>query len=135
MVIVVSKLDWEMKRNINKIIDQLALSRVVKFYPTYIHKITGAPLSDIFNYLLSLVEDKMLVLNWEVRCPDPNCNSIIKYVNKNNKCLDNTLECGNCGNTIVIRKDLIFPSFGIKDDYRSKIRQSKKKEINLLKVL
>lgn len=72
-----TKLDWESKRNIEEVVDQIAFSRVRRFYPTYIQKVTGIPLNEVFNFLLTLVEDGRLNLMWEIRCPDFDCNSII----------------------------------------------------------
>lgn len=130
-----TKLDWESKRNIEEVVDQIAFSRVRRFYPTYIQKVTGIPLNEVFNFLLTLVEDGRLNLMWEIRCPDFDCNSIIIRTGKIEDFLYKTIECNHCEDEILVRENLVFPVFEINEDYRDRVREIKKKDRNLLKIL
>lgn len=130
-----TKLDWESKRNIEEVVDQIAFSRVRRFYPTYIHKITGIPLNEVFNYLLILVEDDRLILKWEIRCPELECNSIMIRTEKIEDYLHQAIECNNCEEEVIVRGSIVFPVFEINDYYRSRVRELKKKEQNLIKSL
>lgn len=129
-----TKLDWESKRDIEEVVDQIAFSRVRRFYPTYIHKITDIPLNEVFNYLLILVEDGRLKLKWEIRCPDLECNLIIR-TERIEDYLHKIIECNDCEGEIFVSESLIFPVFEINEHYRERMREIKKKERNLLKAL
>lgn len=127
MINVVS-LDWKSKRKIDDIIDQIAFSRVKSFYPTYIHKITGNPLNEVFNYLLYFVRDGRLKLIWEIRCDNPVCNEVIIRTDDNiQNYLNKIIECHECESDVLVRESLIFPTFEINGDYRDEIREDKKK--------
>ncbi len=128
-------IDWESKRVIEEIVDHLAFSRVKRFYPTYIHKITKLPLKEVFNHLLTFVEDGRLILKWEIRCDDLTCNSIIMRTEKIEGYLNKSIECDDCENEVLVRESIVFPIFEISENYRHRIRELKKKDQNLLKVL
>lgn len=130
-----SNFDWESKRDIEESVEQLGFSRVKRFYPTYIHKITNVPLDRVFDYLLILVEDGRLNLKWEIRCPDLYCGSKIKRIEKIETYLHETIECPDCENEFCVRESMTFPVFEINPSYRARIREIKKKDRNLLKVL
>lgn len=134
MVIIVSNLNWEVKRNIDQVVEQIALTRVTRFYPTYIHKITGVPLNELFDYLITLVEDDRLRLKWEIRCPDLNCNSIIKRTSKIEDYLYKTIDCSDCDSHLLVTESTVFPIFEIQESYKEGIRDIKKKALNLLKT-
>src|SRR5690625_1117050 len=134
-MILVAELDWELKREIEDIVDYLACTRVTRFYPTYIHRITKIPLDKVFHHLSTMVGDKRLALKWEIRCPNLDCESIITCTERIQDYIDKYIECDYCENDVLVSKSIVFPVFVIDSDYRGKIYEIKKKEINPLKVL
>ncbi|QEV91066.1 hypothetical protein F3129_06460 [Bacillus velezensis] len=124
---------WKEEKLIEEAIDNLAYSRVKRFYPTYICKVTGIPLENTFTYLLSLVEKGILILKWEIRCPDFDCNSIVARVDELSQYINKRIECRGCEEEIFVKKDIIFPVFEINEEYRIYIK-NKKKQKNRLKA-
>lgn len=124
--------DWEFKYEIEKEVERIASSRVSRFYPTYIHKVTGYHLEDVFAYLLELVRDNRLKLLWEIRCPEYDCNAIIKRTDRIENYLHKTVECDECENNVFISESIVFPVFKINAEYRKKLQGIKKKEQNLV---
>ncbi|MDW0355034.1 hypothetical protein [Bacillus velezensis] len=124
---------WKEEKLIEEAIDNLAYSRVKRFYPTYICKVTGIPLENTFTYLLSLVEKGILILKWEIRCPDYDCNSIVARVDELSQYINKCIECRGCEEEIFVKKDIIFPVFEINEEYRIYIK-NKKKQKNRLKA-
>lgn len=128
-------IDWESKLKIDEVIEQMALSRVQRFYPTIIHKITDVPLTKTFEYLLDLVQDNRLLMKWEIRCPNFDCLTAITRIDKLEDYISKPIECKSCENEILVSENIIFPVFEFNPVYKERIREIKKKDRNLLKVL
>ncbi|WP_243555766.1 hypothetical protein [Priestia megaterium] len=126
-------LDWKSKGSIDEAIESIAYSKVVRFYPTIIHKITGLPLETVFEYLLTRVEDKTLILKWEIKCPDYNCQHVIIRTESISDYMGKHIEC-DCEEEIEVKNSNTFPVFEINEEFRAYVR-SKKKSLNLLKAL
>lgn len=129
------KFDWESKRKIEEIIDQIASSRIKKFYPTIIHKLTELPLNQIFNFLLDMVEDGRLILKWEIRCTNYDCSVLLIRTDNIKVYMSETVNCGECDNEIEVNESIVFPVFEINNQYKDRLGEFKKKEKNLLKAL
>ncbi|MEC1599885.1 hypothetical protein P9D60_20815 [Bacillus spizizenii] len=125
---------WKEEKLIEEAVDNLAYSKVKRFYPTYICKVTKIPLENTFSYLLDLVEKGILILMWEIRCPDYNCNSVVHRINEINIYSNKYIQCKNCEEEILVAEDNVFPVFEIDEEYRKYIRDKKKRK-NLLKAL
>ncbi|UOR10292.1 hypothetical protein [Halobacillus amylolyticus] len=122
------------KETIDEIINNLAFSRVERFYPTLISKSTDIPLNVVFDYLLTLTEDGRLELLWEIRCPDYDCNHIMYRTKDVESYMGKHLECEDCEEEVLVRGDRVFPVFKLNSNYKEHIR-NKKKGRNLLKAL
>jgi hypothetical protein len=102
---------------VEKVINEIALSKTGSFYPTLVAKRSGLPLSVVFEQLLKLVQAGKLTLNWEIRCPVYGCDRKIKILDKLPEELD-YLEC-MCGQEIKVTPERIFPVFQISRDYKT----------------
>ncbi|MCY7919578.1 hypothetical protein [Bacillus vallismortis] len=123
-------INWKQKSEIDEVIKEIACSRVIRFYPTYISKITLINLDTVFEYLLELVDDGSLNILWEIRCPDFDCNSVILRTHNLSEIMGKEIECDYCENGLLVRRQHVFPVFEINDDFREFLKQSKKKQVN-----
>lgn len=123
---------WKQKTEIDEVIEKIAYSRVVRFYPTYLSKVTHISLDTVFEYLLELVDDGSLHLLWEVRCSDYECNTVILRTSDLTEIMGKEIECSCCEEDLFVKKQHVFPVFEINDDFREYIRKSKKKQMNSL---
>ncbi|QAS52357.1 hypothetical protein [Halobacillus litoralis] len=129
-----AELHYQDKRKIENVIEEIAYSRVKRFYPTIVSKATDLPLNTVFEYLLKLTLDGRLKLEWEIRCDDYECNSLILRTDDIDQFIGQYVEC-ECEREILINENIIFPVFSISGHYRQDIRESKKKSPSLLKAL
>ncbi|WHX46108.1 hypothetical protein [Bacillus pumilus] len=124
-------ISWKDKHFIDEMIEDLANSRVERFYPTYISKVTKVSLNVAFEYLLQRVDDGTLELLWEVRCPDYECNSVILRTTDLTKILNQKIECVCCEEELLVLKQYLFPTFKINTDFKDYIKSIKKKQLIL----
>ncbi|CAN7579185.1 hypothetical protein [Rossellomorea sp. LjRoot5] len=129
------KLHYRDKQVIERVIDEIAYSRVKRFYPTAVSKATDLPLDVVFDYLLELTLDERLSIQWEIRCPYYDCSSLIKRVAHIDEFFGKYIECAECEREILVNENLVFPVFSIAETYRKDIRSMKKKTPSLLKAL
>jgi len=126
--------------DIDDAVADIAASRIIRFYPTYVAKVTGLPLSEVFERLLMLAKDGKLQLRWEIRCPRDGCARAVEIVDSMPSLSDIVMECV-CGEDIDVTGDLVFPVFEVCSDYKERLAQqvdhgSKKKHsmANLLQM-
>jgi hypothetical protein len=131
----VTSIDWKSKREINEVVETIAFSKVQRFYPTIVNKVTDIPLEKTFDYLLTLVQDGELNLKWEIKCPHYDCLNTLLKVENIDDYLGKTIECEDCYREILIKRSIVFPTFEVNDEYREYIRDNKKKRKNPLKTL
>ncbi len=108
--------------DIDDAVDDIAASRIVRFYPTYVAKLTGLPLSDVFERLLKLAKDGKLQLRWEIRCPRDGCARTVEIVDCMPSLSDIVMECA-CGEDIDVTGELVFPVFEVCRDYKERLVQ------------
>lgn len=131
----VARLHYRDKHKIDCVIEEIAYSRVVRFYPTVVSKATGLSLNSVFEYLLELTIDGRLEIKWEIRCHHYDCNCLIKRVENIDEYFGKYIECPDCEREIYVNENLVFPVFLVTDSYRGDIRSFKKKSPSLLKAL
>jgi len=100
---------------VDRAVDEIAMSRIQRFYPTLVAKRTGLPVEVVFERLLQLSIDGKLKLKWEVRCP--NCFRNIIVYDQLPELKDIIYDCV-CGEEVEISRELIFPAFEIDEGYR-----------------
>lgn len=109
--------------DIERWVDEVALTAIKRFYPTALTRNISLPLQDIFEHLLRLVEQKKLKLYWEIRCPE--CFSTID-IKDSYIVTGEELECP-LGHEFELRADNLFPVFEVSGEYKSYMIENKKK--------
>lgn len=110
------------KWKIDMWIDECAMKPIRAFSPSAINKDLNIDVATIFERLLKLTEDDKLILSWRIICPD--CfRQIGIYENQN--IIPRYVECMECGERETT-KDMIYPLFSIKDDYKKELMSQKK---------
>ncbi|GAV21627.1 hypothetical protein [Carboxydothermus pertinax] len=112
---------WDVERWV----DEAALSAIKMFYPTALTRNISLPLSEIFKHLLFLVEQKKLEVVYDIRCPE--CYATVNIVNS---CVasGDIIECP-LGHEFELTADVIFPVFKISESYKEYVRQYCKKKL------
>lgn len=109
---------WVDRKAVEDVVEQIAACRIInRFYPTIIAKRSGISLDKTFRYLLEFVQQEMLILKWEIRCPEYSCARTVKTVVTIPP--DETVIDCDCGETVEVTIDNVFPVFEIAADYRT----------------
>ena len=126
---------WQDKKVVENILRDIVSYRLVeKFYPTFIAKKTNYSPSTIFDILTTFVDDKTLVLEWEIRCNECECCRTLTVVQELSS-IKESYSCRYCGEDVEITLEDVFPVFSLADEYREHIMScesknySKKKEV------
>lgn len=114
---------FEERRMIDKFIENLALSRVDKFYPSALATHLGISSKDAFIRLLEMTGPREpLNLKWEARCPY--CSRTLNITNEED--IDELI-C-NCGAELELQPTDFYPLFQIKKDYKEALKNELKKK-------
>ncbi|MBP2646114.1 MAG: hypothetical protein H6Q75_1554 [Firmicutes bacterium] len=103
---------------IDKVIDELTMYPVKRFYPTYVEKCTGLPLKTVFEYLLDLVNANKLELKWEVCCPNYGCAHTVTILDTLPLEVGTTVNCSVCGDEVEITENNLRPIFLVNEEYK-----------------
>jgi hypothetical protein len=127
--------DWQIEDMVLDTVNGLAVSKLNKFYPTYVSKATSLPLDITFKYLSEMAKKGRITLSWELRCEE--CYRTLKTVENVIPFLNDELICKYCGEETTFNRDNIFPVFYINEAYK---RQQKdnvqvKKKIALRRAI
>jgi hypothetical protein len=117
-----------MMDNINKFdidhwVENFALSKLSRFYPSAVANDTELSIQFVFERLLEMVKDEKLKLYWEVRCPNYGCFSTLKTIDYPILGFISCESCGEDGEEIEITNDNIFPIFSINQFYRDSLKK------------
>lgn len=102
-------------------IDRIAIMPVKYFYPSATAKDTSLPIQEVFECLLDAVNEKMLNIYWEIRCPNLACVrtiSIDPYKNTSGYVI-----CPICGEEIEISPEIVFPIFEVSPEYKEYLKK------------
>lgn len=109
-------------REVDNWVESFAMLPLVKFYPGIVAKATNLPLKDVFNRLLFLANDNVLILSWEIICPNYDCVRTITTIDEKEFTLNSSANCNVCGE-VEISEENIFPSFRIDPCYKEYIKK------------
>ena len=110
---------------IDTYIGELAtLENLDSFYPQMVSRRLNIPLELVMVGLLKCVENKKLVLEYEIRCLDD--FNTIKTLSSINEIIGEYIECTTCGEDFQVSYANIFPKFLIDTDYKSIIKKKQK---------
>jgi len=118
--------EWEIEDKILEAVNALAISKLNKFYPTYVSKVTEIPLDIVFKHLNQMAGKGRISLLWELRCEEcfrtlDTVSDIIPYLHKESM-------CKYCGSKVTFTRDNIFPVFYISSEYKQKQRSTQVKK-------
>lgn len=111
-------------RAVDRWVDQICRQHVNKFYPTAVSKATDLPLNQVFLRLLRLVDDEVLRIQWEIRCPNYVCMRTVETLTAPSDMFGTWMLCEYCGNEFEVTPEVIFPVFYVDSGYRDYIRSS-----------
>jgi hypothetical protein len=114
-------------RLVDRYIDAICLQAARRyFYPTIVQKAVQLPLQDVFTRLLQLVNEDVLILQWELRCPNYDCADSVEIFDEPPM----AGQCATCnyGHEFKVDASVIFPILKIHPEYREFIRQEAKKK-------
>ncbi|GMA59753.1 hypothetical protein NZD89_09415 [Alicyclobacillus fastidiosus] len=97
-----------------------------RFYPTAIQKRVQLPLEDVFVRLVTLSQENVLVLRWELRCPCYDCVETVETFDKIPDTLGYDTECA-FGHEFKVDFNVIFPVLRINPDYQKYMASQLKK--------
>ena len=124
---------WQDKKAVEVIlIDIISYGLVEKFYPTFVAKKLCYPLSSVFEILNIFVGDKMLILEWEVRCAE--CGRTLNNI-KDLSSLKDYYSCRYCDEDVEITLENVFPIYSFENEYKKHIMDCKHKQISKKKML
>ncbi|MFJ7913966.1 MULTISPECIES: hypothetical protein [unclassified Lysinibacillus] len=121
---------WEISQKIDNALETIAISKIGKFYHSYIAKITNLPLGVVIDTLSELEKKEALVIKLEFHCEE--CSRSILTTNKSE--LDNidSIPCKYCGTENCFDPLNAIPIIELSDDFRQSF--SKKKLITKRKM-
>lgn len=108
--------DWQIEDMVLNTVNDLAVSKLNKFYPTYVSKATSLPLDITFKYLSEMAKKGRITLSWELSCEE--CYRTLKTVEDVIPILNDELICKYCGEETTFNRDNIFPVFYINEAYK-----------------
>lgn len=105
-------------------VENAASLPVKRFYPSAVASATGLPLSKVFQRLLYLVQGDILVLLYEIRCPEYECMRTVKTLADLPES-DISVVCSIHGE-FECPPNMIFPVFEFNPEYKVQIKSKKK---------
>ena len=112
---------WKLKSLIEEEIKAIALSKIQKFYPSYLCNMTGHPLKLIIESLLTFVEEGSVKLYFEY-----NCEECSRTLNKASAPLsfEEVIICRYCRAENEFKPENGKVCFYLDDGYRAYIRST-----------
>jgi DNA-directed RNA polymerase subunit RPC12/RpoP len=121
---------WEISQKIDNALEAIAISKVDKFYHSYIAKMTNLPLGVVIDTLSELEKKEALVIKLEFYCEE--CSRNILTANKSDLENIDAIPCKYCGTEISLDPLNAIPIIKLSDDFRQSF--SKKKLITKRKM-
>lgn len=102
-------------KNILDIIDSMASSMVVSFYPESIRKRTGYSMETVLSKLQLIEQRGFISARYTVKCPEDYCDiqSFCSY----NDIVGTEMTCTYCGQNIIVDDSDIFLDYVIDSEY------------------
>lgn len=110
------------KRQVDKWVEHRALGLTKAFYPTALLNDIELPLPEIFERLVELSIEGILILKWEIRCPI--CHRTLETITDFTE-LSRYYEC-DCGGEIEVKPEMLFPIFEIPQKYKDFVRKNQR---------
>ncbi|GAA0428929.1 hypothetical protein GCM10008983_01560 [Lentibacillus halophilus] len=109
---------FEIRDKVLEFVQMATLSPVKGFYPTSAAKYVNTSVQTVFPYLIDLVKTEELILVWELRCPNFDCNKTINDSKFESISIDDEMECPKCGYEFEVSNKDFFPRFDISSSYK-----------------
>lgn len=122
-------------RDVDDWVDQAATLPIESFYPSAVSQYTGIPITEVFERLVYLAEDKQLKLRFEIRCPSYECARTADTVDviPDFNAGDQLAKCTVCGE-FELTPNLIFPVFEFDPSYRARMKSKKKLPTHVMRL-
>jgi len=122
---------WEISQKIDNALEAIAISKIDKFYHSYIAKITNLPLGVVIDKLSELEKQEAIVIKLEFHCEE--CSRSILTANKSELENFDSIPCKYCGAENCFDPLNAIPIIEFSEDFRQSFL--KKKLITKKKML
>jgi len=114
---------WEISQKIDNALEAIAISKVDKFYHSYIAEITGLPLGVVIDKLSELEKQEALVIELEFHCEE--CSRSILTANKHELENMDSLTCKYCGAENCFDPLNAIPIIKLSEDFKQSFSKKK----------
>lgn len=121
---------WEISQKIDNALEAIAISKIEKFYHSYIANITNLPLGVVIDKLSELEKQEALIIKLEFYCEE--CSKSIITANKSELENIDSISCKYCGAENCFDPLNAIPIIELSKDFRQSF--SKKKLITKRKM-
>ncbi|MCL1696926.1 MULTISPECIES: hypothetical protein [unclassified Lysinibacillus] len=114
---------WEISQKIDNALEAIAISKIDKFYHSYIAKITNLPLGVVIDTLSELEKQEALVIKLEFHCEE--CSRNILTANKSELENIDSIPCQYCGTENNYDPLNAIPIIELSEDFRQSFSKKK----------
>ncbi|MDM5248597.1 MULTISPECIES: hypothetical protein [unclassified Lysinibacillus] len=114
---------WEISQKIDNALEAIAISKIDKFYHSYIAKITDLPLGVVIDKLSELEKQEALVIKLEFHCEE--CSRSILTANKFELENIDSFTCKYCGTENCFDPLNAIPIIKLSEDYKQSFSKKK----------
>ncbi|MEB2298653.1 hypothetical protein LAV72_03315 [Lysinibacillus xylanilyticus] len=114
---------WEISQKIDNALEVIAISKIDKFYHSYIAKITNLPLGLVIDQLSELEKQEALVIKLEFQCEE--CSRNILTASKSELENMDFITCKYCGTENCFDPLNAIPIIEFSEDFRQSFSKKK----------
>ncbi len=114
---------WEISQKIDNALEAIAISKIRKFYHSYIAKITNLPLGVVIDKLSELEKQEALVIKFEFHCEE--CSRSIFTAHKSEFKNMDSIPCKYCGTENCFDPLNAIPIIELSEDFRQSFSKKK----------
>ncbi|MFC9539950.1 hypothetical protein ACFTQ7_08705 [Lysinibacillus sp. NPDC056959] len=114
---------WEISQKIDNALEVIAISKIDKFYHSYIAKITNLPLGLVIDQLSELEKQEALIIKLEFQCEE--CSRSILTASKSELENIDSVTCKYCGTENCFDPLNAIPIIEFSEDFRQSFSKKK----------